>query len=81
MSKKYYEIVQSKLKDIYTNQNTKIIEISKLFYKTYKNDGLIYLFGTGHSHMLAEDVISEQVVLQQYAQYYLQILCFTKVLL
>ena len=24
-------------------------------YKTYKNDGLIYLFGTGHSHMLAED--------------------------
>ena len=55
MSKKYYEIVQSKLKDIYTNQNTKIIEISKLFYKTYKDDGLVYLFGTGHSHMLAED--------------------------
>ena len=35
MSKEYYEIVQSKLKDIYTNQNIKIIETSKLFYKTY----------------------------------------------
>ena len=55
MSNKYYGIVQSKLKDIHTNQNTKIIEISKLFYKTYKDDGLVYLFGTGHSHMLAED--------------------------
>ena len=55
MSKEYFEIVQSKLKDIYINQSTKIIEIAKLFYTTYKNDGLIYLFGTGHSHMLAED--------------------------
>ena len=55
MSKEYYEIVQSKLKQIIKNQNKKIITISNLFYKTYKNDGLVYLFGTGHSHMLAED--------------------------
>ena len=37
------------------NENTSILEAANQFYKTYKNDGMIYIFGTGHSHMLAEE--------------------------
>ena len=43
------------LKKITSKQRKKFIEIAKEFYITYKNDGMIYIFGTGHSHMLAEE--------------------------
>ena len=36
------------------NENTSILEAANQFYKTYKNDGMIYI-STGHSHMLAEE--------------------------
>ena len=47
--------VTKRINQISRNENTSILEAAKQFYKTYKNDGMIYIFGTGHSHMLAEE--------------------------
>ena len=53
--KKYQNEIFFLLKKIIDKQSNKFIEIAKEFYTTYKNDGMIYIFGTGHSHMLAEE--------------------------
>ena len=47
--------VTKRINQISQNENTSILEAANQFYKTYKNDGMIYIFGTGHSHMLAEE--------------------------
>ena len=52
---KYQNEIFFLLKKITSKQRKKFIEIAKEFYNTYKNDGMIYIFGTGHSHMLAEE--------------------------
>ena len=54
-SLEFYHQVLNGLKKINETQHHKILEIAKLFFQTYKNDGMIYIFGTGHSHMLAEE--------------------------
>ena len=51
----FYDEVQKRLKKIIDTQHKKIKKIAKLFFETYKNDGMIYIFGTGHSHMMAEE--------------------------
>ena len=51
----FYHQVVDRLKRIVNTQNDKILEIAKLFFDTYKRDGMIYIFGTGHSHMMAEE--------------------------
>ena len=43
------------LKKISNKENKKIITVANEFFKTYKKNGMIYLFGTGHSHMIAEE--------------------------
>ena len=52
---KYQKEIDKNIKKIIINQKNILINVSKLFYKTYKNNGMIYIFGTGHSHMLAEE--------------------------
>jgi len=47
--------VTKRINQISQSENTSILEAANQFYKTYKNDGMIYIFGTGHSHMLAEE--------------------------
>ena len=47
--------VTKRINQISRNENMFILEAANQFYKTYKNDGMIYIFGTGHSHMLAEE--------------------------
>ena len=54
-SLEFYHQVLNGLKKINETQHHKILEIAKLFFQTYKNDGMIYIFGTGHSHMMAEE--------------------------
>ena len=53
--KRYQNEIFFLLKKITEKQSNKFIEIAKEFYTTYKSDGMIYIFGTGHSHMLAEE--------------------------
>ena len=55
MKSNFFNLVEKNLRKIKESQSEKINIVSKMFYETYKNNGLIYLFGTGHSHMLAED--------------------------
>ena len=52
---KFQKKINKYIEKIVINQKKIFIQLSKLFYQTYKNDGMIYIFGTGHSHMLAEE--------------------------
>jgi len=53
--KKFQKEINNNIEKILINQKKTFTKLSKLFYHTYKNNGMIYIFGTGHSHMLAEE--------------------------
>ncbi|AGB40762.1 uncharacterized protein containing SIS (sugar ISomerase) phosphosugar binding domain [Halobacteroides halobius DSM 5150] len=52
----YINSITKIINEIESNQIKKIEEISKKFVNTIQNDGIIHVFGCGHSHMLAEEV-------------------------
>ena len=52
---RYHKEVSKLLEEILSKQKNKFKKIASEFFKTYKKDGMIYIFGTGHSHMLAEE--------------------------
>ena len=52
---KYKKEIINLLEKISSNQKDKFFKVAQEFYKTYKKNGMIYIFGTGHSHMLAEE--------------------------
>ncbi|MEO1443660.1 MAG: sugar isomerase domain-containing protein, partial [Chloroflexota bacterium] len=51
----YMNAVQEKLHQIAATQQENIAAAAAAVEKTVRNDGMVYLFGTGHSHMLAEE--------------------------
>ena len=53
-SKEYFENVISILNEV--SEMPEIKKCGELFAETLKNNNNIYLFGTGHSHMLAEEM-------------------------
>ena len=48
----YIDEVQKLVNNIKETQNDKIEEAAKVFAETIKNDKIIHVFGTGHSHMI-----------------------------
>ncbi|MEG0548916.1 MAG: SIS domain-containing protein [Coprobacillus sp.] len=52
----FYEKVQQFLKDICIEEKGNIDKAAQIMSKVISQDGLIYTFGTGHSHMIAEEV-------------------------
>ena len=52
---KYYKENIDILTKIITTQKEKIEEASALVAETIKNDGIIYVFGCGHSHLIGLD--------------------------
>lgn len=61
MSEKHiYEDFKTKivgfLDQIETEEKENILKAAKIMSDTIKNGGLVYTFGTGHSHMVAEEV-------------------------
>ncbi len=52
---KYQREIFKLLDRISSNQKHKFLKVAKEFYKAYRNNGMIYIFGTGHSHILAEE--------------------------
>ena len=50
--KEYFNQIIKLIKKIQKNQKNKISQAAKLIKKTFEKGGLLYLFGTGHSHML-----------------------------
>ncbi|MBT3901719.1 MAG: sugar isomerase domain-containing protein [Pelagibacteraceae bacterium] len=53
--KKYQNEIFNLLDKITLNQKKIFTKVAKEFYQTYKKNGMVYIFGTGHSHMLAEE--------------------------
>ncbi len=51
------------LKEIYKTQGEKIMEAADILADTTKNDGLIRVFGCGHSHLVADDVFYRSATL------------------
>ena len=52
----YIENVQSIIEKIKRDGTDSILETAEIFKNTLKNGKNIFLFGTGHSHMLAEEL-------------------------
>ncbi|MBN1265181.1 MAG: SIS domain-containing protein [Anaerolineales bacterium] len=52
----YMQIIQQKLQTIVDSQMGKILEASEIVADTVAADGILYTFGTGHSHVICEDV-------------------------
>ncbi len=55
ITEKYYEKVSNALTRIKETQSDKILTAAKAVARTIENDGIIYIFGCGHSHMIALD--------------------------
>ena len=51
----YANTVIEAIEKIRATQTAKISQAAELVKNTIENDGLIYVFGCGHSHMLAEE--------------------------
>lgn len=51
----YANHIQEAIASIQTNQREKIIEAAGMVRDVLARDGLIYVFGCGHSHILAEE--------------------------
>lgn len=54
MGKTYLNIIQEQL-SLLENEKKNITKSSSLVKKVVEDDGLIYIFGCGHSHMFAEE--------------------------
>jgi uncharacterized phosphosugar-binding protein len=52
----YSGLIVKLINDIAESQSASILKAARMMADTVKNDGIIYTFGTGHSHIIAEDV-------------------------
>lgn len=52
----YYQTVSQTLSVIFEQETAKIEQAGAMLAETLKKDGLLYVFGCGHSHMLAEEL-------------------------
>ena len=52
----YFETVSQTLSTIFAQETDKIEQAGNILAETLKKDGLLYVFGCGHSHMLAEEL-------------------------
>ena len=53
---KYLEFVMSKLKEVQETQSENIEKAADLIVESCKKGGRFYVFGSGHSHMVAEEL-------------------------
>ncbi|MFP4589805.1 MAG: SIS domain-containing protein, partial [Candidatus Acetothermia bacterium] len=53
--KDYFEKVKEMLEDVEKTQEEDIHRAAELVSDAVEKDGLIHTFGTGHSHMIAEE--------------------------
>jgi len=52
----YMQIIQKKLQEIMDGQMDAIQQAAGVVAETVARDGILYTFGTGHSHVICEDV-------------------------
>lgn len=52
---KYFEVLQEVVEKVKTTQGDNIMAAAKILAETTKKGGIIYGFGTGHSHLVVDD--------------------------
>lgn len=52
---KYFEVMQDVIEKVKVTQRDNIIKAAEILAKTTKQGGIIYGFGTGHSHLVVDD--------------------------
>lgn len=55
-SRKYRQMIESTIEKIIEQEEEKIKDLAERMYRSINDGGLIYAFGTGHSHMLVEEI-------------------------
>lgn len=53
---RYFQVSREHFERVYTSQREKILLAAEWLGEALANDGWLYAFGTGHSHMLAEEI-------------------------
>lgn len=53
---RYFTIMQGVVEDVLNTQAANITKAAEILTNTTKNNGIIHLFGSGHSSLIAEDV-------------------------
>ena len=53
---RYFEVMQKVVEDVLNTQEANINSAAEILTNTTKNNGIIHLFGSGHSSLIAEDV-------------------------
>ena len=53
---RYFEVMQEVVEDVLTTQGANINKAAEILTNTTKENGIIHLFGSGHSSLIAEDV-------------------------
>ena len=75
----YLEKIINNLNTIETEEAEALAEATKKVAEVIKNDGLIFTFGCGHSHLPGLMHFTAQAVLQTFPQCSIPTLCFTTV--
>lgn len=78
----YLNVIKNHLDKVERTQTENMLKASKMVAKTIENDGLIYIFGCGHSHLIALDcfyragglanvypILDEKLMLHESASY------------
>jgi uncharacterized phosphosugar-binding protein len=55
-AEKYYDILQGQMREIRGREWPKILQAAEWLGEALANQKFLYAFGTGHSHMLAEEI-------------------------
>jgi len=53
---RFFSEIAALMDEVKRSQSDQLFQASQMMADTIKRDGLIHLFGTGHSHMLAEEL-------------------------
>ncbi len=53
---RYFEVMQKVIEDVLNTQQANIDKAAEILTTTTRNNGIIHLFGSGHSSLIAEDV-------------------------
>ena len=53
---RYFEVMREVVEDVLNTQQANIMKAAEILTDTTKNNGIIHLFGSGHSSLIAEDV-------------------------
>lgn len=67
--KQYQHHIEQLIKEVFEHEDKAIEQAAQTIATTIEQGGRTYLFGTGHSHMIAEEVLFEQVGLRVVKQF------------